>query len=166
MNTTREQTVAILASPDRAPVHASSLPGRLLAAFDRAARYRRNPRPPEYMRSLAAEVFPGAEILEVHGTVPAARIAAASHIVLLWPDAIGFGWSPIERGVFRARRRAARVSALTGRRRSVPLTRRTLLAFRLRRVAERLWLGEIATAAAMLVTAPVLVGWDLAKGRR
>jgi hypothetical protein len=46
------------------------------------------------------------------------------------------------------------------------LTRRTLLAFRLRRAAERLWVGEIAAAAALLLAAPFLVVWDLAKGRR
>ena len=160
-------TVAILAFPDRpraaAPLSAA---GRVFAKLDKAARYRRNTRSRDYMRSLAVAELPGATILEVDGELPTARIAAAAHVVLLWADAIGYGWTPIERAVFRSKRRGARVLALSGRRRLLELTSGTLLAFRIRRGAERLWLGEIAAAAALLLTAPALVAWDLARGRR
>lgn len=160
-------TLAILAFPDGTPVSLpSSSPRRVLAILDKVARYRRNPRSRDYMRALAAAAFPGGDLLEMDRDVPAARIASASHVVLLWPDAIGHGWSSIERAVFRARRAGTRVSALTGRRRRIELTGPTLLAFRIRRAAERLWFGEIAMTAALLLAAPVLVVWDLAKGRR
>ena len=161
--------VAILAFPDRpAPSPPASAIGRILAKLDKVARYKRNPRSADQMRLLAASTVPAAEIIVVDDAdaVPAARIAAADRVVLLWPDAIGYGWAPIERAVFRSAKREAIVTALTGRRRSVALTRRTLFAFRIRRLVERLWLGDIAAAAAMLLSAPALVMWDLAKGRR
>jgi hypothetical protein len=164
---TAHETVAILSFPDSEQVAPRSSPlGRVTRAFENVARYRRNSRTPEYMRALVSGVFPGAELIEANGNALPQRIASANHIVLAWPDAIGHGWTPIERIVFRSKHPHASVSALSGRRRSVPLTRRTLLAFRLRRAAERLWVGEIAAAAALLLAAPFLVVWDLAKGRR
>jgi hypothetical protein len=163
--TDRRNIIAIVACPDRPPAPAAGIMG-VLAKLDNAARYRRNPRTAEYMHGLARSVMPSATIVEVETELPAAQIAAADHIVLLWPDAIGFGWTRIERAVFRAKRRDARVSALTGRRRSVDLAVPTLLGFRLRRMVERLWLGEIAATLLLLFTGPILVVWDLAKGRR
>jgi hypothetical protein len=165
-------TVAILACPDRpSAVPPTSVVGRTLAKVDKVARYRRNPRTTEYMRELARTVLPGAEIIEVEGAVPVAPVASAAiadagAIVLLWPDATGFGWAPTERAVFRVKPRAASVFALTGRRRYIELSPGTLFAFRVRRVVERLWLGEAVMAGALLLTAPFLVAWDALRGRR
>lgn len=160
-------TVALLAFPDRPPsVVATSRLSGALAKFHKVARYRRNPRSADYMRALAQSAFPGAEIIEVDGGVPAARLAGADAIVLLWADATGYGWTPIERAVFGARPPGASVSALTGRRRNVELTGGTLLRYRVRRLVERLWLGEIAMGLALLLAAPILVAWDVARGRR
>lgn len=160
-------TIAILAFPDRPPVPSpGSALGRLLVKLDKVARHRRNPRSPEYMRRLAASGLPDAEIVDVDGAIPRGRIAAARHIVLLWPDAIGYGWAPIERAVLRSKDPGATISALSGRRRTIGLNPGTLLAFRLRRAVERLWLGEAVFAAALLIQAPFLVLWDFARGRR
>ncbi len=118
------------------------------------------------MRALAATAWPEAEIIEIDGAVPVERLGRASAIVLLWPDATGYGWTPIERAVFGAKRPDARVFALTGRRRTIELLPRTLLAFRVRRLVERLWVGEALLAAALLLSAPFLVVWDFARGHR
>jgi hypothetical protein len=152
-------TVAVLAFPDQ-----PSQVG-LMAKFDKVARYRRNPRTPEYMQHLAASVLPHATIVEANAGLSGA-LKNARHIVLLWPDAIGFGWAPLEREIFRAKPAGATVSALNGRRRRFQLTASTLLGVRLRRLVERLWLGEAVMAAALLITAPFLVVWDFARGHR
>ena len=159
--------IAILAFPDRPdPAPPASAPGRLLAKLDKVARYKRNPRTAAYMRALAESELPGAEVIEVDGTLPLARLAGADAIVLLWPDAIGYGWTPLERAVFGAKRPNARVSALNGRRRRIELTRGALLAWRIRRAIERLWLGEVVMGSALLLTAPFLVTWDFLRGHR
>lgn len=118
------------------------------------------------MRAIAAASFPEADVIQLDDATLARRIAAARHVVLLWPDAIGYGWAPIERAVFRGKPPGAPVTVVTGRRRRLDLTTRTLLAFRLRRLAERFWLGEAAFAAVLLLSSPFLVVWDLARGRR
>src|SRR5512145_1195608 len=107
-------TVAVLAFPDR-PVLGP------LAKFDKVARYKRNPRTPEYMRHLAKTVLPHAAVIEANPHM-AAALRHARHVVLLWPDAIGFGWAPLEREIFRAKPAGATVSALNGRRRRFQLT--------------------------------------------
>jgi hypothetical protein len=159
--------VALMAFPDlpAAAPHAS-LVRRLVAKIETVSRYKRNPRTAEYMRALARTAYPQAEIIEVNGPVPAARIAAARTIVLLWADATGYGWAPLERAVFGAKERGATVYALTGRGRHIELTAGALLAFRARRGIERLWLGEAVLGAGLLLIAPFLVVWDLARGRR
>lgn len=157
MNT--PQTVAVLAFPDQPATSG------LLAKFDKVARYRRNPRTPEYMRDLAGAMVPHATVIEA-GSGLAGALRNARHIVLLWPDAIGFGWAPLEREIFRSKPTGATVSALTGRRRRFQLTGPTLFGLRLRRLVERLWLGEAVMAVALLVSAPFLVVWDFARGHR
>jgi hypothetical protein len=159
--------IAILAFPDRpAAVPPASASDRLLAKIEKVARYKRNPRTAAYMRTLAETELPGVEVMEVAGTVPVERIAGADAIVLLWADATGYGWAPLERAVFGAKRPGASVSALNGRRRRFELSSGTLLACRVRRVVERLWLGEAVLAVALLLAAPFLLTWDFLRGHR
>jgi hypothetical protein len=159
--------VALIAFPDLPAVAThTSVARALMAKIEKVTRYKRNPRTAEYMRALATTALPQAEIIEVDGPVPVARIAAARTIVLLWADATGYGWTPLERAVFAAKERGTAVYALTGRGRHIELTPRTLFSFRARRVVERLWLGEAVMGAALLLIAPFLVLWDLGRGRR
>ena len=168
-------TLAIMAFPDgrpsgrglsRGPSAPLGTGEGVLQKLDRIARFKRNPRDPEYMRHVAASLLPHARVMEVDRAVPAPAIAQAPHIVLLWPDAIGYAWFPLEREVFRHKRRDAVVYAVNGRRRAFRLTPLTLLGLRLRRLAERLWLGEAVMAVGLLVSAPFLVMWDFARGHR
>jgi hypothetical protein len=164
---TSADTVAIMAFPDGAnPPRAGSQGEGILTKLRRIGRYKRNPRSADYMRHVAASMLPTATLIEVGQAVPADALSHARHIVLLWPDAIGYGWAPLEREVVRRKRPDAAVYALTGRRRAFRLTAGTLFGLRLRRLAERLWLGEAVMAIGLLVSAPFLVMWDFAQGHR
>lgn len=164
-----KSVVAVFYSPDAAPL-ISGLVGKL----QRVARYRRNSRALEYMRILASsELGPGTEFVVLQSVARAAhdltagRIQSADQIVLLWPDAIGYGWWPVERAVFAAKSGPAEVTVITGRQRQFRAsTQRALTPFRWRRVMERLWLGEIVFAATLLMSAPFLAAWDAVRGRR
>jgi len=160
--------VAVLFFPD---IDAGPAAGPLVKVRS-IERYKRNSRPPDYVRERArAESKQDGKLIGVPEArdpalvLTAARLEAAQEIVLLWPDSIGYGWWPIERRVFASKSPATRVSVLNGRRRRFTVTRSSLLSFRVRRVAERLWLGEIAMAAGVLVAAPFLVTWDAIRGR-
>jgi hypothetical protein len=155
--------------PGRTPLR------RGLNKLARAGRFKRNARTPDYMRQLAADVLGrDCEILDGEGGLlderpavgVAERVAAAGEIVLLWPDATGYGWRLLERRIFALRRRGARVFVLSGRRRHFELTPAVLASFRTRRALERLWLPEVLLGAALLLGAPALVAWDFARGRR
>jgi hypothetical protein len=163
---TTPDTLAIMAFPDAADLSREHTHPGVLNKLARVARYRRNPRSREYMRHLAANLLPHATVMERNDAMLGDAVARAPHIVLLWPDAIGYGWMPIEHDVFRLKRRDADVYAVSGRRRTFKLTAATLFGVRLRRFAERFWLGEAVMAAGLLVSAPFLVMWDFARGHR
>lgn len=164
---TSPDTVAIMAFPDGALPPPAGAPGAgVLAKLHRIGRYKRNPRNADYMRHVAASMLPAATVVEVGQTLPADVLSHARNIVLLWPDAIGYGWAPLEREVVRRKRPDAALYAVNGRRRAFKLTTATWFGLRLRRLAERLWLGEAVMAIGLLVSAPFLVMWDFAQGHR
>jgi hypothetical protein len=164
---TAPDTVAILAFPDEATPQPSTAPGDgVLQKLARIGRYRRNPRSPAYMRQVVASMLPHARVIEVNSDGTLGPLGDARHIVLLWPDAIGYGWWGIERAISRQKAPGASVYALTGRRRAFRLTPGALFGLRLRRLIERLWIGEALMAVALLVSAPFLVVWDFARGHR
>ena len=142
-----------------------------LAKLRRVERYKRNGRSAAYMRELARVALDARyRLVEVPmgdaSALASAGLPAANEIVLLWPDAIGHGWWPIERRVLAARGPATHVSVLNGRGRRFSATQTSLWAFRLRRAVERLWLGEVALTAALFLAAPLLVTWDAIRGHR
>jgi hypothetical protein len=140
---------------------------RVLRKFSRAAREKQNPRSADYLRSLAvSHLDRSCRLAEAPAALDPPLLRSADEIVLLWPDGNGHGWSPIERAVFRHKAPLARVSVLNGRRRRFELTPRVLAGYRLRRTLERLWVGEFAFTVAFLVLSPLLVGWDMTRGRR
>lgn len=161
--------VAVLysAATDRLTPQVTAVRRGLLARLSRAFYTRRGARSTEYMRELSRQTL-GESCVTVEANEPAfnERLRTASEVVLLWPDAIGSGWWPVERTIFRAKYPDARVFALNGRRRRYELNARTLAGFRVRRVLERLWLGEIAMTAIVMVALPFLVVWDLARGHK
>jgi hypothetical protein len=41
-----------------------------------------------------------------------------------------------------------------------------LASYRLRRILERFWVGELAFTVAFVAVSPLLVGWDMIRGHR
>lgn len=119
--------------------------------------FKANPRDASYMRALFAERYPDGTIGD------AATAAAADRVVLLYPDATGLGWAPVERALLGG---GAEVRVLNGRRRDFALDPATRRRLRLRRVAETALLGEALMTAAVVVATPFLLTWDLLRGRR
>jgi hypothetical protein len=92
-------------------------------------------------------------------------ISAARGIVLLWHDANGCGWSGVERLVFRYKQRSTTVRVINGRRREFALTPSRRRQFLVRRFLEKSLLVEIGLILAFAVLSPLLVGWDVLRGR-
>jgi hypothetical protein len=147
-------TLGILHDPWRQRRH------RRPRRYNTMVEFKANPRDEDYLRALFAERYPGGRIGGVDD------IGSAAVVVLLYPDAIGIGWSAVEREV-RARAPAGtELRVLNGRRRDFALDTRMRRALAVRRVLETALIGEAVLAAVLLVLTPALLGWDLLRGRR
>lgn len=94
------------------------------------------------------------------------QVRAATEIVLLWPDGNGYGWLVTECKVLAWKAHGARLLVLNGRRRFFALTPGRWLAYGLRRLAERFWMGELVFSLCFVVISPPLVVWDWVRGHR
>jgi hypothetical protein len=161
LNVRPEGVVAVEHFPPELPVWLSRGPFERLR---RASRYKRNPRDAAYMHALLEDTY-GAGVAVVSGPamVPEA-LRKAREVVLLWPDGNGFGWATVERQVRTWKSRSCRVFVLNGRRRRFELTPAVRAGYLVRRILERLWVGELAFAGVFVVVSPLLVGWDLLRG--
>jgi hypothetical protein len=122
--------------------------------------FKANPRDEAYMRRLFAERYP-------EGTLGTADdVGAAKRIVLLFPDAIGVGWTHVERRVTELGGGIVEVRVLNGRRRDFVLDRRTHRRLRLRRLLETTLGAEVIATVLFVVMTPPLLAWDLVQGRR
>ena len=135
--------------------------------YRRAVWLNSNPRNAAYMKQLLGETWPGARFVDIRSE-PAWLNGAkdCETLVLLYPDAIGLGIGAIERKVLRARRGRGGVQILTGRRRQFALTRPVRRVLLMRRLLERAMLGEVLFGLVFVVTTPLLLTLDLARGRR
>jgi hypothetical protein len=151
-------TIAIYACP---MAETNSPPkSRVRRTLQKALDYKRNPRSHAYMSALAGDIGDGKWSVIDDSDLTDQQISGASGIVLLWPDANGFGWEGITRRINRSKRPEARVHVLNGRRRYFELTLPFRLRFAIRRAIQRMWLGEIAFMTAGLVIAAPLAAWD------
>jgi hypothetical protein len=162
-----ERVVGLFHSPwesDIARLRASRNP---LQMFRYAVWFKANPRDAAYMQKLFGERFPGAEFVDADRQ-PDWRnaVAGADTLVLLYPDAIGLGYSSLERKIGRIKKVTAAVRVLNGRRRDFTLDRATLRALRVRRCIEHLMLGEVLFVPVFLCLTPILLLIDWAQGRR
>ncbi|MDI6792686.1 MAG: hypothetical protein QME81_07455 [bacterium] len=143
--------------------------GFLRPAFNlltKAGNYKRNPRNESYMKDLVAEVF-GDDFRQIEAKdLRPEDIKKAEEIVLLWPDGNGYGWFRVESQIFAFKKRGAKVMVLNGRRRGFQLTIRLWFGYWLRRFLERFWIGELVFSAVFLVVSPLMVAWDLMRGRK
>jgi hypothetical protein len=83
-----------------------------------------------------------------------------TRVVLLWPDANGIGWTPIERKVFNNRSRDCRVDVLNGRGRLFELKWHLWRSFQVKRFLEKSFIPEILMVVGFLITSPVMALWD------
>ena len=125
-------------------------PARLRASrsvpqmFRYAVWFKANPRDAAYMQQLLGERSPGAEFVNVDQRADWRDAAAgADTIVLLYPDAIGLGFAPLERKIAHTKKAGAVVRVINGRRRDFAWNGATRFALRVRRIIERTMLGEI-----------------------
>ena len=122
--------------------------------------FKANPRDEAYMRALFAERYPDGRLGGPED------VSGADRVVLLYSDAIGLGWGPVERSLMRRAAPGVEVRVLNGRRRDYVLDRRTRLRLELRRWLEMALVGEAVATAAFVLLAPVLLTWDVLRGRR
>ena len=131
----------------------------------KAVWYKANPRSPDYMKALFAERYPGATFMDTEaGAISVATMAAASKVVLLYPDSIGLGYSEIERDVARNAPQAA-VEVLNGRRRQFAFDRKSQWALRCRRFLEWTMLIECFAGVVVLLATPFLLLLDFVRGK-
>jgi hypothetical protein len=132
----------------------------VLRRYRTMVEFKANPRDEAYLRALFAEHYPEGRL------GGPGDVAGAERVVLLYPDAIGVGWGPVERRIRKRAPRRTEVRVLNGRRRDFELDGRTRRQLRLRRILEKSLAGEaLATVLFLVVTGPLLAT-DLVRGRR
>jgi len=138
-----------------------------LTKYRRAVEFKANRRDESYMRALLTERFPDGEFINIDQDRHWRKILPeADTVVLLYPDAIGLGFSPVERAVGRLKKNWAAIRVLNGRRRDFLLNTTTLWALRLRRTIEWGMLGEILALLLFAGFTPFLLLRDLMRGRK
>lgn len=138
-----------------------------LALYRYAVWYKANPRDADYLRALVAGRHPDAEWVEVGPEADwEARVAAADRVLLLYPDAIGLGFSRIEARLAGAVRPGCAIDVLNGRQREFHWDSAAKGALRRRRFLEWTMLPELLFLPAFLVATPILWTIDLLRGRR
>jgi hypothetical protein len=138
-----------------------------LRLWKKAVWYRANPRSDAYMEALLSESYPDARILKMEdrSALPRDLDRQASKVVLLYPDAIGLGFAPVERSIVRTMP-AAEVEVLNGRKRQFVLDKRSRFDLGYRRFLEWTMLGEIVAGIVILAVTPVLILIDSVRVRR
>lgn len=134
--------------------------------WNKAVWYKANPRSADYMKALLAERYPHARFLSIGSDVlPPDALGNVSKVVLLYPDAIGLGFMPVEHAVARQASQAA-VEVLNGRRRQFAFDGASRRALRFRRFLEWTMLVECFTGIVILLATPFLIVVDFVRGRK
>lgn len=119
--------------------------------------HRSNPRSAKYMETILRKSFSNAKLIS-----PREIPHGADRYILLYPDAIGLGWSHVEKRVLGSN---VPVTVINGRGRSFELTsfRRQKLQFR--RLLESTFLPEIILTPFIVIVGAALSIWDSLLGR-
>ena len=131
--------------------------------------FKSNPRSLDYMQRLFVERFPDGKFYDVHEVDPAilkSLIAVADEIVLLYPDAIGLGFSGIEKQVRHEASSMVCIHVLNGRKRNFLLSKTVQANLRKRRFLELTMLPEIIVGLLIVALTPFVLIVDLLKGKR
>lgn len=138
-----------------------------IAKYRHAVQSKANPREENYLRARFTEHYPDGEYINIEQNLNwREALRKADTVVLLYPDAIGLGFSRLEREVRRWKKNWAAIHVLNGRRRNFLLNASTLWALRLRRIIERGMLGEMIALLLFGCFTPFLLLGDLLRGRK
>lgn len=134
--------------------------------WTKAVWYKANPRSADYMKVILAERYPQAAFLDI-GSDPLAPgpLKDASKVILLYPDAIGLGFTPVERDIARHAPQTP-VEILNGRRRQFAFDDESRRALRFRRLLEWTMLVECVTGIVILLATPFLLLADVVRGKK
>ena len=137
-----------------------------IAKYRKTVWYKARPRSRDYMRGLFLQRYPeGGFICLEESPDWLSFISDADVIVLLYADAIGLGFSDVERSLNGRTCPWTAVRVLNGRQRGFILNRGALWALRMRRLIERMMLGEVVFFVFFLCVTPYLLVRDLLGGR-
>jgi hypothetical protein len=163
----KHRVVGLFSRPWREDLTVSAPPARNpLKMYHWAVWYKANPRGEGYLRALFKGHYPEGEFINIENENDwNATVVQADEVVLLYPDAIGLGFTRLEREVKRQLKPWAGLRVINGRRRNFRLGASTLLGLRLRRIVERAMLGEVLAILVFLLATPVLVVKDWWGGR-
>jgi hypothetical protein len=129
--------------------------------------FKANPRGKEYMHALFTERFPSGVFVDAKEDPEWRRHAAqAETVVLLYPDAIGIGFTGLEREMCQLLKPWAAVRVLNGRRREFLMSTGRSFALMTRRLLERLMLTELLFTLVFICISPLLLMSDFLRGRR
>lgn len=135
--------------------------------YRRAVWFKSNPRSAADMERLFHETWAEGHFINVSESQAWRREAAdCETLVLLYPDAIGLGFGAIERKIRAANRGTREVLVLNGRKRNFSFTPATRGSLWLRRMLERTMAGELLFALPFLIATPLMLSFDLVRGRR
>lgn len=138
-----------------------------LAKYRWAVWFKANPRNESYMRNLFKERYPDGAFINLDKEVDwVSHVKAADSVILLYPDAIGIGYSGVEKTVRNSRKRWAAIRVMNGRRRSFLLNFSTRLGLTLRRGLEQSMLLELTLLLPFVVMTPLLLALDSIRGHR
>lgn len=136
------------------------------AKYRRLIWYTAAPRPEDYMRDLFHDAMSDGVFVRIDPEGQwKRRAASADVVVLLYPDAIGLGYLPVERQIARVRKAWAAVRVLNGRRRGFLLTPSVLAGLWLRRMLSRLLVGELVFTVFFVLITPIFLLLDLLRER-
>lgn len=140
---------------------------RPLAKYQRAVWFKANPRNESYMRSLFEEHYPEGAFINVDKEIDwVSQVKEADAVILLYPDAIGLGYSGVEKIVGHSRKSWASIRVLNGRKRDFLLNFPTRLGLKVRRMLEQSMLLEFTLLLPFIVMTPLLLAFDLIRGHR
>lgn len=139
----------------------------LIVKYRRALWFKANPRDESYMRRLFYESYPEGKFINVDNDLAwANQLKAADVVVLLYPDAIGHGYSRIEKIAEDSCLRWATLRVLNGRKRDFVLSMSTKLGLKVRRGLEQSMLLEFTILLPFIAMTLLLLVFDLIRGQR
>ncbi len=150
---------SIPAKPSRNPAY----------LFKWACWFKANPRTESYMQDLFTSHYPEGQFVDgdaCDSDCLRDQVRSAQTVVLLYPDAIGIGFSALEKIVLCVKSPMTGVKVLNGRRREFIFNANVKWSLRFRRFLEVTMLPEICVSVVMLIVTPFLVSIDVVRGRK